>query len=95
MNKETLKKLLHEACEILIIYEDSGNAPQEILERIDALFNEIKYSDYLDSEMKDLGPEYDSAGFTEEDRIIDGQYRVILDPDQEAQDWDTFNKNKI
>lgn len=68
MNKETLKKLLHEACEILIIYEDSGNAPQEILERIDALFNEIKYSDYLDSEIK---------------------------ADQEAQDWDTFNKNKI
>ena len=23
---------------------------------------------------EDLGPEYDSAGFTEEDRIVDGQY---------------------
>lgn len=27
----------------------------------------------------DLGPEYDSAGFTEEDRIVDGQYRTYVD----------------
>lgn len=26
----------------------------------------------------DNGPEYDSAGFTEEDRIVNGQYRVKL-----------------
>jgi hypothetical protein len=26
------------------------------------------------------GPEYDSAGFTEDDRIVNGQYNVIKDP---------------
>ncbi len=26
---------------------------------------------------EDLGPEYDSAGFTEEDRIVNGQYMNI------------------
>jgi hypothetical protein len=29
------------------------------------------------SPVEDLGPEYDSAGFTEEDRIVNGQYRNI------------------
>jgi hypothetical protein len=24
--------------------------------------------------LDDIGPEYDSAGFTEEDRIVNGQY---------------------
>jgi len=26
-------------------------------------------------ELEDLGPEYDSAGFTEEDRVVNGQYK--------------------
>ena len=26
-------------------------------------------------EEEDLGPEYDSAGFTDDDRIVNGQYR--------------------
>jgi hypothetical protein len=42
----------------------------------------------------DEGPEYDGAGFSEEDRIINGQYRVI-DADAEAQDHNTFSNNKI
>lgn len=42
----------------------------------------------------DDGPEYDSAGFTDEDRVVDGQYRVI-DADMEAQDYDVFGNNKI
>lgn len=29
------------------------------------------------SDEEDLGPEYDSAGFTEDDRIVNGQYRNI------------------
>jgi len=32
---------------------------------------------YIQEQNEDLGPEYDSAGFTEEDRIINGQYRNI------------------
>ncbi len=31
-----------------------------------------------DSNSEDMGPEYDSAGYTEDDRIVDGQYRVII-----------------
>ena len=42
----------------------------------------------------DEGPEYDGAGFSEEDRIVNGQYRVMA-ADMEAQDHDTFGKNKI
>jgi hypothetical protein len=29
-------------------------------------------------------PEYDSAGFTEDDRIVNGQYRVISNADADA-----------
>ena len=31
---------------------------------------------------EDLGPEYDSAGFTEDDRIVEGQYMVIVGNDE-------------
>ena len=33
---------------------------------------------------EDLGPEHDSAGFTEDDRIVNGQYRVISNEDADA-----------
>jgi hypothetical protein len=40
---------------------------------------------------EDDEPEYDSAGFTEEDRIVEGQYRVIIGSDPEPNigdvDW--------
>jgi hypothetical protein len=29
----------------------------------------------LSEQIEDLGPEYDSAGFTEEDRVVNGQYK--------------------
>jgi hypothetical protein len=45
-------------------------------------------------QIDDEGPEYDGAGFSEEDRVVNGQYRVI-DADMEAQDHDTFGNNKI
>ena len=45
-------------------------------------------------QVDDEGPEYDGAGFSEEDRIVNEQYRVI-DADMEAQDHDTFGNNKI
>ena len=32
---------------------------------------------------EDLGPEYDSAGFTEDDRIVNGQYRATLEQDEQ------------
>lgn len=36
---------------------------------IDSLTNQI-------NELEDEGPEYDSAGFTEEDRVVNGQYKT-------------------
>ena len=70
MTKETLERLLNEACELLIIFEDGNEANDEDKARISALFNEIKYADEIDSEMN-------------------------LSADNEAQDWNTFGKNKI
>jgi hypothetical protein len=40
----------------------------------------------------DEGPEYDGAGFSEEDRIVNGEYRVIDTQDKNNNDgvsWDT------
>lgn len=70
MKKETLERLLNEACELLIIFEDGNVANDEDKLRISAIFDEIKYADKVDSEMN-------------------------LQADDEAQDWDTFNENKI
>jgi hypothetical protein len=44
MKKETLERLLNNACELLIIFEDSNSATQEDKDKIDAIFNEIKYA---------------------------------------------------
>jgi len=52
MTKETLERLLNEACELLIIFEDNNVANDEDKSRISAIFNEIKYSDKIDSEMQ-------------------------------------------
>jgi hypothetical protein len=46
-----LEKLLNEACELLIIFEDGNIANDDDKRRIDALFNEIKYNEELESEM--------------------------------------------
>lgn len=51
MTKETLERLLNQACELLIIFENSGYATSEELTKIDAIFNEIKYADEIDNEM--------------------------------------------
>jgi hypothetical protein len=51
MNKETLERLFNEACELLIIFEDSDSATTEDRIRISAIFDEIKYADKIDSEM--------------------------------------------
>jgi len=99
MTNEQLSRLLNTACDIITSLEDyyfellnRTNEPDVHLEsRISALFDEIKYSD----ELEDQGPEYDSAGFSIEDRIVDGQYMVIPDADAEAQDFDVFGDKKI
>jgi hypothetical protein len=49
MQKEKLERLLNTACEI--ITELEHNADEEQIKRIDAMFNEILYSDEIDSEI--------------------------------------------
>ena len=51
MTKETLERLLNEACELLIIFEDGNIVNENDKTRISAIFNEIKYADKIDSEI--------------------------------------------
>jgi hypothetical protein len=51
MTKETLERLLNEACELLIIFEDGNVANDKDKVRIAAIFDEIKYADKINSEM--------------------------------------------
>ena len=50
------------------LYDLAENGPE--VERPESMFDDI----WPDNE-----PEYDSAGFTEDDRIVNGQYNVIKD----------------
>jgi hypothetical protein len=50
MQKEQLERLLNTACEI--ITELEHNADEEQMKRIDAMFNEILYSDEIDRDMR-------------------------------------------
>jgi hypothetical protein len=66
MKKETLERLLNNACELLIIFEDSNSATQEDKDKIDAIFNEIKYADRIDDEIRmsadDEAQDFDTFG---------------------------------
>jgi hypothetical protein len=53
----------------------------EINKLIDKVRDEIDMKIYEMDNNEDDGPEYDSAGFTEDDRIVNGQYRVISNAD--------------
>jgi hypothetical protein len=52
MKNNDLKRLLIEACDLLIILENDLT-PIEVKERITAIFMELKYADRIDSEMID------------------------------------------
>lgn len=60
MTKKQLQRLLNEACELLIIFEDGNVANDDDKRRIEAIFNEIKYSDRLDADME--AQDWDSFG---------------------------------
>lgn len=51
MKNKQLNRLLNTACEIITSLEH--NADDDLMKTIDAMFNEIKYSDRIDDEMKD------------------------------------------
>lgn len=55
-------------------YDDTEASPSDAF----ALWFENEFDDdYSTDDSDDEGPEYDSAGFTEEDRIINGQHMVV------------------
>ena len=95
---DQLNDLLNDACAIIDSLEQyvKNNyfyLNSDTQKAVDRFFNEI---DYMNEE--DTGPEYDSAGFTEDDRIVNGQYMNMYkdtDPDLEAQNAEIFGKNKI
>lgn len=51
MTVHQLNRLLNEACDLLIELEHAA-VDEDQKKRIDALFNEIKYSDDLDADME-------------------------------------------
>lgn len=79
MTEKQAKELLNRACDIItslegFIGQDIDYYSSDLSKSVDNLFDEV---DMLNEE--DTGPEYDSAGFTEEDRIVNGQYRTYVD----------------
>jgi len=58
----------------LIKYNEVFN--DDTIDELQQYVDEIKEA-YDEINAEDEGPEYDSAGFTEDDRIVNGQYRVI------------------
>jgi hypothetical protein len=70
MQKETLERLLNNACELLIVFEDSDCATQEEMDKISAIFDEIKYAERIDEEFRmsadDEAQDFDTFG---EDKI--------------------------
>jgi hypothetical protein len=45
--------------------------------------------DIVELERGEEEPEYDGAGFSEEDRIVNGEYRVIDNKNNDDIPWDT------
>lgn len=81
MSNENLARLLNEACELLILFEDGNIANEQDKKRIDALFMEIKYADEIDDEL--------ALTFSE------WQSKKQMMADEQAQDWELFKGKKI
>ena len=69
----------------VLALNDINLANTSLVEQIrDKVRDEIDIMEYENESNEDDGPEYDSAGFTEDDRIVNGQYRVISNEDADA-----------
>ena len=86
--RDKIQTALYDECKSLdeaLEYVSKFNAEQYDKER-DILKNAID---------EEVEPEYDGAGFTENDRIVNGQYRVIsnedADEDAKQRDYSAFN----
>jgi hypothetical protein len=51
MTRETSERLLNEACELLIVFEGSNAVNKTDKARINAIFNEINFTDDIDDEL--------------------------------------------
>jgi hypothetical protein len=85
--RDKIQTALYDECKSLdeaLEYVSKFNAEQYDRER-DILKNAID---------EEVEPEYDSAGFTEDDRIVNGEYRVIsnedADEDAKQRDYSAF-----
>jgi hypothetical protein len=86
--RDKIQTALYDECKSLdeaLEYVSKFNAEQYDRER-DILKNAID---------EEIEPEYDGAGFTEDDRIVNGEYRVIsnedADEDAKQRDYSAFN----
>jgi hypothetical protein len=86
--RDKIQTALYDECKSLdeaLEYVSKFNAEQYDKER-DILKNAID---------EEIEPEYDGAGFTEDDRIVNGEYRVIsnedADEDAKQRDYSAFN----
>ena len=86
--RDKIQTALYDECKSLdeaLEYVSKFNAEQYDKER-DILKNAID---------EEVEPEYDGAGFTEDDRIVNGQYRAIsnedADEDAKQRDYSAFN----
>ena len=83
-NEKQIEEKLHAL--INICRYDANDLLDEVLSEVKQQYNDVDsngndlthrvirswFKDYTE----DLGPEYDSAGFTEDDRVINGQYKT-------------------
>jgi hypothetical protein len=85
--KLTLKELneIYYCLGKVLALTDINLANTSLVEQIrDKIHDEIDITVYENESNEDDGPEYDSVGFTEDDRIVNGQYRVISNEDADA-----------
>lgn len=73
MELERLNRLLNTACEIITQLEHNADAEQQ--EMIDAMFNEIKYADDIDDQMK-LQEDNSKADLEAQDYDVFGKNKI-------------------
>ena len=95
MKTEQLNRLLNTACKIITQLEHNADAEQA--KKINAMFDEIKYADKIDEEMKDSSPSLlwsdgqDLCDSFDDDFSNDAGVKADL----EAQDHDLFGEDKV
>jgi len=73
MELERLNRLLNTACEIITQLEHNADAEQQ--EMIDAMFNEIKYADDIDDQIK-LQEDNSKADLEAQDYDVFGKNKI-------------------